>query len=102
MPLPLIIGGIGAAIAGISAHAVAKSLGSYYYIKKSDGELYLSGIEEKRLLFIKWRKPQWVLDYDDAKAFAIEEDADEYVQVNKLKNVEIVKKIQNHVKARGW
>jgi hypothetical protein len=34
MPLPLIIGGIGAAIAGISAHAVVKSLGSYYCIKK--------------------------------------------------------------------
>ena len=95
MPLPFIIGGAAVATTVALARALKKSgensNDSSYYIKNSRS-MYYDGMIEKRFLFIKYQKPQWVSHYDDAWGFNDEEDAEDCIKQNRLRGVEIVEK----------
>jgi len=93
MPLPFIIGGAAAAIgAGLLARKKLKESRSRFYYIKNNRSMYFKGSEEKRFLFIKYKKLLWVSRYDDATWFDNEEEAQDCIVQNRLRNVEIIEK----------
>ena len=91
MPLPLIIGGAAAAIGTAIAAKKLFKKDQLYYIKNSHS-MYFNGIIEKRFLFIKYKKTQWVTHWDNAEGFNDEEEANDCIQQNRFRNVEIISK----------
>ncbi|MDR0442149.1 MAG: hypothetical protein LBH44_01920 [Treponema sp.] len=93
MPLPLILGGVAAtAGAALIKAVINKKSGNVYFFIKNKRSMYFNGMLEKRFLFIKYQKPQWVSHYDDALGFDDEEEADDCIQQNRLRGVEIIEK----------
>jgi len=92
MPLPFIIGGaIGLGATLLAKKKLKESRDRFYYIKNSRS-MYFNGIEEKKFLFIKYKKLLWVSRYDDATCFDNEEEAQDCIVQNKLRNAEIIEK----------
>lgn len=93
MPLPLIIGGIGGAVAtAVAAKALKDKMQDSSYYIKNKRSMYFGGIVEKRFLFIKYKKPQWVTHWNEAEGFTDEEEANDCVKQNNFHDVEIVVK----------
>jgi len=94
MPLPLIIGGAAAAVgAAIASKAFKKPKTSTvsYYIK-NNRSMYFDGMVEKRFLFVKYLKPEWVTHWDNAYSFDSEDEANDCINQNRFRKVEIVEK----------
>ena len=96
MPLPFILGGVAAATAAkLVGAAIKKSRESednYYYYIKNERSMYFKEMVEKRFLFINYKKPQWVSNYNDAEGFNDEEEANDCIQQNKFRGVAIIAK----------